>query len=153
MFPVSSSGKRLLISLNFHIFEDQGIFSKTDFFRNCFCFLFFARTQSSSSIIFFFKMDFSLKNTCFYTTSKVATSGKRSSPSFAQNLSDLTFSCMRSQSYRNRSSHQSCSMKKGVLARYSEKRLCHRCFPVNFAKFLRTPFFRTPPHDCFFRSN
>ena len=21
------------------------------------------------------------------------------------------------------------------------KRLCHRCFPVNFAKFLRTPFF------------
>ena len=22
-----------------------------------------------------------------------------------------------------------------------KKRLCHRCFPVNFAKFLRTPFF------------
>ena len=21
-----------------------------------------------------------------------------------------------------------------------KKRLCHRCFPVNFAKFLRTPF-------------
>ena len=27
-----------------------------------------------------------------------------------------------------------------------KKRLWHRCFPVNFAKFLRTPFFcRTPP--------
>ena len=25
-----------------------------------------------------------------------------------------------------------------------EKRLWHRCFPVNFAKFLRTPFHRTP---------
>ena len=42
---------------------------------------------------------------------------------------------------------QRCSIKKGVL-RNCEKltgkhlchRLCHRCFPVNFAKFLRTPF-------------
>ena len=24
-------------------------------------------------------------------------------------------------------------------------RLWHRCFPVNFAKFLKTPFCRTPP--------
>ena len=63
-----------------------------------------------------------------------------------------------------RSSHQKCSMKKGVLrnfAKFTEKHLCHslffnkvaglrpatllkkrlwyRCFPVNFAKFLRTP--------------
>ena len=31
-----------------------------------------------------------------------------------------------------------------------KKRLWCRCFPVNFAKFLRTPFFyRTPPDDCF----
>ena len=30
-----------------------------------------------------------------------------------------------------------------------KKRLWHRCFPANFAKFLRTPFFRTPPDDCF----
>ena len=34
-----------------------------------------------------------------------------------------------------RSSHQRCSIKKGVL-----KRLWHRFFPVNFAKFLRIPF-------------
>ena len=26
-------------------------------------------------------------------------------------------------------------------ATLSKKRLKHRCFPVNFAKFLRTPFF------------
>ena len=31
-----------------------------------------------------------------------------------------------------------------------KKRLWPRCFPVNFAKFLRTFFFyRTPPGDCF----
>ena len=62
-----------------------------------------------------------------------------------------------------RSSHRRCSVKKGVLrnfAKFTEKHLCqspffnevagracdfikkglwHRCFPVNFAKFLRTP--------------
>ena len=27
--------------------------------------------------------------------------------------------------------------------------LWHRCFPVNFVKLLRTPFYRTPPGDCF----
>ena len=25
-----------------------------------------------------------------------------------------------------------------------KNRLCHRCFPVNFVKFLRTPFYGTP---------
>ena len=30
-----------------------------------------------------------------------------------------------------------------------KKRLWHRCFPVNFTKFLKTPFYRTPPDDCF----
>ena len=47
-----------------------------------------------------------------------------------------------------------CSVKKGVLrnsakftgkhlrpATLLKKRLWHRCFPVKFAKFLRTPFF------------
>ena len=30
-----------------------------------------------------------------------------------------------------------------------KKRLWHRCFPVNFVKLLRTPFFyRTPPADA-----
>ena len=62
-------------------------------------------------------------------------------------------------------SHQRCSIKKGVpknLAKFTEKHLCQslyfnkvtgvrtanllkkrlwrRCFPVNFPKFLRTPF-------------
>ena len=64
-----------------------------------------------------------------------------------------------------RSSHQRCSVKKGVLRNFAKftgkhlcqslsfnkfadlrpatlfkKRLWHRYFPVNFAKFLRTPF-------------
>ena len=30
-------------------------------------------------------------------------------------------------------------------------RLRHRCFPVNFAKFVRTRFYRTPPNDCFLK--
>ena len=63
------------------------------------------------------------------------------------------------------SSHRRCSIKKGVLrnfAKFTGKHLCqslflnkveglrpstflkkrlrHRCFPVNFPKFLRTPF-------------
>ena len=66
---------------------------------------------------------------------------------------------------RNRSSHPRCSVRKGVLrnfVKFTRKHLCHsiffnkvpglrpatllknrlwhRCFPVNFAKFLRTPF-------------
>ena len=72
------------------------------------------------------------------------------------------------------SSHRSCSVRKGVLrkfAKFTEKHLCqslffkevaglrsaiffkkrlwHSCFLVNFAKFLRTPFYETPPDDCF----
>ena len=64
-----------------------------------------------------------------------------------------------------RSSHQSCSIKK-VFLKISQnlqentcawvscrqrpttllkKRLWHRCFPVNFTKFLRTPFFNRTP--------
>ena len=43
-----------------------------------------------------------------------------------------------------RSSHQRCSIKKGVLrpqtCNFIKKRLWHTCIPVNFAKFLRTPF-------------
>ena len=50
-----------------------------------------------------------------------------------------------------RSSYQKCSVRKGVL------KLWHRCFAVNLAKFLRTPFltehFQTKTHwghsSCF----
>ena len=31
----------------------------------------------------------------------------------------------------------------GLQLENSKKRLQHRCFPVNFAKFLRTPFFQS----------
>ena len=30
-----------------------------------------------------------------------------------------------------------------------QKRLWHRCFPVNFAKFLRTPFLKNTSGGCF----
>ena len=38
-----------------------------------------------------------------------------------------------------RSSHQRCSACGGTC-NFIKKRLWHRCIPVNFAKFLRTPF-------------
>ena len=66
---------------------------------------------------------------------------------------------------KDRSSHRRCSEKKGVLRNFTKfpgkhlcqslffnkvaglrpatlfkKRLWYRCFPVNFVKFLRTPF-------------
>ena len=69
-------------------------------------------------------------------------------------------------SNRSRSSHRRCSVTNGVLRNFAKitgkhlrqglffnkvadlrpatllkKRLWHWCFPVNFAKFLRTPFF------------
>ena len=53
----------------------------------------------------------------------------------------------------DRSSHQRCSIKTGVLKKFSKftgkhlrgatllkKRLWHRYFPVNFAKFPRMPY-------------
>ena len=70
--------------------------------------------------------------------------------------------------FADRSSHQRCSIKKGFLKNFTKftgkhmyqslyfhkvtsfrsatllrKRLWHRCFPVNFAKFLRTPFLQS----------
>ena len=43
----------------------------------------------------------------------------------------------------SRSSRPELFFKKSCLrpATFLEKRLWHRCFPVNFAKFLKTPFF------------
>ena len=57
-------------------------------------------------------------------------------------------------------------MKKGVIRNFTGKYMCQslfvdkvaglrprallqRYFPVNLSKFLRTPFHRTPPDDCF----
>ena len=74
-----------------------------------------------------------------------------------------------------RSSHQRCSVRKDDLRNFAKltgkhlcqilfynkivgpepatflkkKRLWHRYFPMNFAKFLRTPFHKTPLDDCF----
>ena len=63
----------------------------------------------------------------------------------------------------SRSSHQRCSVKKGVLVNFAKfigKHLCqrlffkkksfrHMCFPLNFPKFLRTPFLQNTSEGCF----
>ena len=76
-----------------------------------------------------------------------------------------------------RGSQRRCSVKKGALKNFAKftgkqlrqslflnkiaglrpatllkKRLWHRCFLVNFAKFQRNLFYRTPPDDCFCNS-
>ena len=73
-----------------------------------------------------------------------------------------------------RSSHRRCSVRKGILKNFAKftgkhlcqslffnkvtglrpatllkKRLWHRCFPVNFAKFLRTPFLQNTSGKLF----
>ena len=72
---------------------------------------------------------------------------------------------MRGQFAYNRSSRRRCSLKKGVLRNFAKftgkhlcqrlffnrekKRLWHRCFPVNFVKFLRTTFLQNTSGGCF----
>ena len=41
---------------------------------------------------------------------------------------------------QSRSSHRRCSMKLGETSNFIKKILSHWCFPVNFAKILRTTF-------------
>ena len=49
---------------------------------------------------------------------------------------------------------RSCSVREVFLKipqkTLFKKRLRHRCFPVNFAKFPSTPFYRTLLDDCFY---
>ena len=51
-------------------------------------------------------------------------------------------SSMREDTRKIRSSRLSLQL-------YLKKRLCHRCFPVNFAKFLRTPLLQNTSSGCF----
>ena len=34
-----------------------------------------------------------------------------------------------------------------------KRRILHGCVSVNFAKFLGTPFYRTPPDDSFYKNS
>ena len=40
--------------------------------------------------------------------------------------------------------------KKGEACHFIKKRLRHRLFPVNFEKFLKTPFLQKTSGGCFF---
>ena len=107
-----------------------------------------------------------------FTSWKVFTNGVFSGPYFPVFERNTGKYGSGETSYR--SSHRRCSVKKGVLrnfAKFTEKHLCqsplfnkvaglksatlikkrhwHVFFPLNFAKFLRTPFYRTPLGDCF----
>ena len=57
------------------------------------------------------------------------------------------------ESYENAKTCYICKEKfenKGLSpATLLKKRLWHRCFPVNFEKFLTTDFYRIPLGDCF----
>ena len=44
---------------------------------------------------------------------------------------------------QNRCSSKFCKIHRKTLATLLKKRLWHRCFPVNFTKFLRTPFLQS----------
>ena len=55
----------------------------------------------------------------------------------------------------NRDSHQRFSIKRGVLqaCNFIQKRLKHRCFPLNFAKFLRTLILKNICEQLLFYQN
>ena len=75
---------------------------------------------------------------------------------------EVTLVKMRFQIKFLRSSRPEVFYKKGVLRNFAKvtgknlcqslfikKRLWHSCFPVNFAKFLRTPFLQNTSGGCF----
>ena len=49
----------------------------------------------------------------------------------------------------SQNSQESTCARVSEACNFIKKRLWHRCFPVNFAKFLRTSFYRAPLGDCF----
>ena len=75
---------------------------------------------------------------------------------------------MRDAVSKNRSSHRRCSVNKVflIISQNSQENTCTKvsfliklqakvwCFPVNFAKLLKTTFFnRTPPGACFCKNH
>ena len=76
----------------------------------------------------------------------------RSKDTFFQVLQKQRYHISKCKLFPYRSSHLRCSIEIGVLknlflkvagfrpGNLVKKRLWHRCFPVNFVKFLRTPF-------------
>ena len=58
----------------------------------------------------------------------------------------------KSCSWKFRKIHRKTPAPEFFLIKLQVWGLWHRCFPVNFTKFLRTPFFRRPLDDCFWIS-
>ena len=68
------------------------------------------------------------------------------------------FSCEYCQIFKNSSFYRtpvmaasvSCNKVAGLkTSKVTKKRVQHRCFPVKFAKVLRTPFLQNTSGDCF----
>ena len=101
-------------------------------------------------IVFNSGLDYS--SSCIHSVLEVMNfTNSRTWSSFDKYVHERTFSISRVRE----AVAGSCSVRKGVLrnfAKFTGKHLCqslflnkvaglwHRCFPVNFAKFLRTPF-------------
>ena len=49
----------------------------------------------------------------------------------------------------SQNSQENTCARVSFLITLLKKRLWHRCFPVNFAKFLRTPFLQNTSGGCF----
>ena len=107
-------------------------------------------------------------------SSKKGTRDFQNSPPFERSACFYVTISESFKRFQYRSSHQRCSIKIGALKNFTKftgKRLCqglffnkvagqspatllkkrlwHRCFPVKFAKFLRTPFLQNTYRDCF----
>ena len=61
--------------------------------------------------------------------------------------SEFSFSLVSTETIRE-AVVQRCSVKN-YAGKFIKKRLWHRCFPVNFAKTLRTPFLQNTSDGCF----
>ena len=85
-------------------------------------------------------------------------------------ISIMILTGMETTSANTRSSHRRCSIREGILRNFTGKHLCqslffnkvaallikrlwHRCFPVNFAKFLRTPFLQNTSGQLLLKYN
>ena len=67
------------------------------------------------------------------------------------NLHDCTFKNVFLKDFGMFRSSRPEVFYKSILRNFSKfTGVRHRCIPMNFAKFLKTPFYRTPLGDCFF---
>ena len=87
----------------------------------------------------------------FHKISEAATRGVLYKRSVVKNFTKFTGKHLCQSLFFNKvAGLMPATLFKKRLATLLKERLWNRCFPVNFAKFLRTPLlYRTPPDDYF----